>query len=42
MSNDVLDFRNAVLDMLKWAVQQGHITNEQEELLAVNIMQIGE
>lgn len=37
---EIIRYRNLVIDTLKWAVENGHINEEQEEILASNILDI--
>lgn len=38
--NEIIKYKNEVLDVLDWAVSQGHINEDQRNLLAVTIEEI--
>lgn len=38
--NEIIKYKNEVLDVLDWAVSQGHINEEQRNLLAATIEEI--
>ena len=38
--NEIINYKNEVLDVLDWAVSQGHINEDQRNLLAVTIEEI--
>ena len=38
--NEIIKYKNEVLDILDWAVSQGHIKEEQRNILAATIEEI--
>lgn len=38
--NEIIKYKNKVLDILDWAVGQGHINEDQRSILADNIEEI--